>query len=140
MARAYSLDLRERVVAAVGAGHSCRSVAKTFLVSVASVVKWSQRHRRTGSARPAQIGGYRKAILLAHRDFVADRFAAVPELTLRRLQSELAKRGVKVSYGAIWTFVHAQGLSFKKNRTRKRAGPAGRRKTKSAVEKASSEH
>ena len=35
MARAYSLDLRERVVGAVAAGQSCRSVAKTFMVSVA---------------------------------------------------------------------------------------------------------
>jgi transposase len=45
MARAYSLDLRERVVMAVAAGQSCRSVAKTFMVSISSVVKWSQRHR-----------------------------------------------------------------------------------------------
>ena len=37
MTRAYSLDLRERVVAEVKAGESCRSVAKTFMVSVASV-------------------------------------------------------------------------------------------------------
>ena len=50
MARAYSLDLRERVVAAVAAGESCREVAATFKVSVASVVKWSQRSRATGSA------------------------------------------------------------------------------------------
>ena len=57
MARAYSLDLRERVVAAVVAGQSCRSVAKTFMVSVASVVKWSQRHRATGSAAAPKIGG-----------------------------------------------------------------------------------
>ena len=49
MARAYSLDLRERVVGAVAAGQSCRSVAKTFMVSVASVVKWSQRQRVVGS-------------------------------------------------------------------------------------------
>jgi transposase len=47
MARAYSLDLRERVVAAVAAGESCRKVAATFKVSVASVVKWSQRFRAT---------------------------------------------------------------------------------------------
>jgi transposase len=39
MGRAYSLDLRERVVAAVAAGQSCRSVANTFMVSVASVVE-----------------------------------------------------------------------------------------------------
>jgi transposase len=45
MARAYSLDLRERVVAAVAAGESCRRVAANFRVSVASVVKWSQRKR-----------------------------------------------------------------------------------------------
>jgi transposase len=49
MARAYSLDLRERVVAAVASGQSCRSVAKTFMVNVASVVKWSQRQRRRQS-------------------------------------------------------------------------------------------
>ena len=50
MGRAYSLDLRERVVAAVASGESCRAVAATFKVSVASVVKWSQRFRATGSA------------------------------------------------------------------------------------------
>ena len=50
MARAYSLDLRERVVGAVAAGQSCRSVAKTFMVSVASVVKWSQRQREPSPA------------------------------------------------------------------------------------------
>jgi hypothetical protein len=33
MARAYSHDLRERVVAAVAAGASCRKVASTFQVS-----------------------------------------------------------------------------------------------------------
>ncbi len=49
MARAYSLDLRERVVAA---GEPCRSVAKTF---VASVVKWSQRHRAVGSPAALKV-------------------------------------------------------------------------------------
>src|SRR5467141_2013957 len=59
MGRAYSLDLRERVVAAVAAGESCRSVAVTFKVSVASVVKWSQRFRATGSAAARKVGGRR---------------------------------------------------------------------------------
>jgi hypothetical protein len=49
MARPYSLDL-ERVVAAVAAGESCRKVAATYKVSVASVVRWSQRFRASGSA------------------------------------------------------------------------------------------
>ena len=58
MARAYSLDLRERVVAAVASGQSCRLVAKTFMVSVASVVKWSQRQRAVGSPAALKMGGY----------------------------------------------------------------------------------
>jgi len=57
MARAYSLDLRERVVAAVAAGESCRAVATKFKVSVASVVKWSQRFRATGTSTGHRAGG-----------------------------------------------------------------------------------
>jgi transposase-like protein len=50
MARPYSLDLRERVVAAVESGRRVREFASSFGVSVSSLVKWSQRYRRTGSA------------------------------------------------------------------------------------------
>ncbi len=59
MARPYSLDLREQVVAAVAAGGSCRSVVSTFGMSVSSVVKWSQRFRATGSAAAKPMGGRR---------------------------------------------------------------------------------
>jgi transposase len=59
MARVYSLDLRERVVAAAASGQSCRSVAKTFVVSVASVVKWSLRQRALGSPAARKMGGHR---------------------------------------------------------------------------------
>ena len=45
MARPYSLDLRERVVAAVESSRSDRDVASRFGVAVSSVVKWSQRNR-----------------------------------------------------------------------------------------------
>ena len=140
MTRPYSMDLRKRALSLIGKGRSVRQVAEGLEISPSAVVKWSQRQRRTGSAKPAQIGGYRRAILSDHRDFVRARFDAVPQLTLRELQSELAERGVKVSYGAIWAFVHAHGLSFKKNRIRKRARPAGRRKAKSQVAKASGAH
>ena len=50
MARSYSVDLRERVVAAFCAGASCRSVAEAFKVSPASVVKWAQLKRGHGHA------------------------------------------------------------------------------------------
>ena len=49
MTKPYSLDLRERVTERVAAGDSVRAVATIFTVSVASVVRWSQRLRRTGS-------------------------------------------------------------------------------------------
>lgn len=56
MTRPYSNDLRERVVAAVGAGQSCRIVADRFGIAVSSVVKWSQRYRATGSVSPGKMG------------------------------------------------------------------------------------
>lgn len=82
MVRSYSNDLRERVVGAIKAGDSCRSVAAQFGVPVSSVVKWSQRYRRTGSVSPGQIGGHRRRFLESHRDFILERLSQEPYLTL----------------------------------------------------------
>ena len=76
MARPDSLDLRERVVAA---GESCRKVAGRFKVSVASVVKWSQRFRSTGSAKAKRMGGSRLRSLAGERDWLLSRLAAVDD-------------------------------------------------------------
>jgi transposase len=116
--RPYSLDLRERVVGAVAAGESCRSVAKRFDVSVASVVKWSQRFRATGSAAAKPMGGHRPYALAGEREWLLARVAAEPDLTLRALLAELAARGVKVSYFAVWHFFEHEGISFKKRMAR----------------------
>ena len=89
MARAYSLDLRERVVAAVAAGESCRTVAATFKVSVASVVKWSQRFRATGSAAARKRGWQRPYAVASERVWLLARLAEKPDITLRSLQAEL---------------------------------------------------
>ena len=74
-----SNDLREHVVAAVRDGASCRVVASRLGVAVPSVVKWSQRARRTGSVAPGQMGGHRRPILEPHRDFVLARLKELPE-------------------------------------------------------------
>ncbi len=124
MVRPYSLDLRERVVSAVARGQSCRTVAATFGVSAASVVKWSQRARATGSAAAKPMGGKRPVLLAGQRAFILDRIEAIPNLSLRALAAELAERGIFVSYGAVWAFVHREGLSFKKKRASRRAGSA----------------
>ena len=121
MARAYSLDLRERVVAAVAGGESCRKVAGTYKVNVASVVKWSQRFRATGSAAAKRMGGNQPRSLAGERGWVLARLEAVPDLTLRTLVVELGARGVVTSYGSVWRIVHDAGVSFKKNSIRHRA-------------------
>ena len=118
MVRPLSNDLRERVVAAVGTGESCRSVAKRFGVAVSSVVKWSQRVRATGSVAPGKVGGHRKRVLEPHRAFIAERIAQTPHLTLHGLKDELAARGVTVSHNAVWLFLRREALTFKKNTIR----------------------
>jgi putative transposase len=108
MAKPYSFDLRKRVVGRVLAGEPVRLVAKTFDVSVSSVVKWSQRFRATGSTAAGKMGGYRPKLLVgAHRSWLLDRIVRA-DFTLRGLVGELAERGVKVDYRTVWNFVHAE--------------------------------
>lgn len=119
MVRPYSLDLRERVVAAVEAGDSCRAVAQTFRVSVASVVKWSQRKRQTGSAAAKPLGYRQERSLAAQRDWMLARIAEKPDLTLRELVAELKEsQAVETSYGSVWRLLHDEGISFKKKPAR----------------------
>ena len=118
MTRPLSNDLRERVVAAVGTGETCRSVAARFGVGVSTVVKWSQRHRATGSVAPGKIGGHRKPLLGPHRAFILERIEQEPHLTLHGLKDELAARGLKVSHNAVWLLLRREGLRFKKNAVR----------------------
>src|SRR5688500_13856549 len=124
MARAYSLDLRERVVGAVAGGLSRRRVASLFGVSVSSVVKWSQRFRATGSAAARPMGGRRRDALGEQRDWLLSRLAEKPDVTLRGLLAELAERGVIVSYYAVWHFFEREGITFKKKPPRQRAKSA----------------
>jgi transposase len=137
MPRAYSRDLRDRVVASVASGRSCRATATLFGVSVASVVKWSQRFRATGSAAPHPAGAKRPLKLAAERDWLLGRIGR-PGVTLRSLVRELAARGVRTSYGAVWLFAHREGLSFQAGGSaRRRAGPARHRPAARKVEKVS---
>jgi putative transposase len=136
MTRPYSMDLRDRAVARVLAGESVRSVALTLCISPSSVVRWSQRHRATGSALPGKIGGHKPRVLSgANRDWLLER--AARDFTLRGLVSELAERGVRVDYRSVWRFVHAEGLSFKKKRTAGRTASPKDRKAARTVEKIS---
>lgn len=126
MARAYSSDLRDRVVAAVMSGSTVRAAADRFGVSVASAVKWSQRYRATGSAAAKPRGGKKPYVLTGQREWLLARIAEAPDLTLRAVVAELADRGVSASYHAVWDFFAHEGVTFKKKPIRRRAGPPGR--------------
>jgi transposase len=139
MTRPYSLDLRERVVARVAAGDSCRQVASLFGISVASVVKWAQRKRRTGSAAARPMGRPHGCMLSRERVWLLGRIEAEPDVTLRALLVELAARGLRVSYGTIWNFFTAEGISFKKKPLRQRARPGRRRPKAHPMEEVSGE-
>src|SRR5262245_32526471 len=103
MSKPYSMDLRERVVAAVAKeGMSCRQAAARFGVSYSSAINWVARLRKTGSIEPSQIGGYKpKTISGAHHVWLVERCRAA-DFTLRGLVVELAERGVKVDYRSVW--------------------------------------
>lgn len=137
MARPYSTDLRERVAASVLAGISCRDVASTFGVSVASAVKWSQRLRATGSAAAQPMGGHRKRVLASEQGWMLMRLEECPDLTVRALAAELAERGYRVSPNTVWSLLRKAGFSFKKKPVRHRTGSPEDRTTAGAVEEVS---
>jgi transposase len=89
--RAYSTDLRERIVLAVERGdHSLRQLAQLFSVSLSFIVRLLQRQRRTGSVQPAPHGGGTPCKLDADalarlRQLVGDQ----PDATLAELRQRL---------------------------------------------------
>jgi transposase len=125
MPKAYSGDLRERVVAAVEAGEPRRAAARRFEVSVSSAIKWAARWRATGSAAAKPAGGSRSP-LEDHAELLLGLRAEQPDRTLVELRDLLAERGVASSRTAVWRFFKRRRISFKKNRAGQRAGAAGR--------------
>jgi transposase len=129
MTKPYSLDLRDRVVAAVEEdGLSRNQAAARFGVAVSTAVHWVRRYRTTGSVAPSKIGGYKpKTLRGEHAEWLIARCREKP-FTLSQLVEELRdQRGLKVDRHSVWSFVHAEGLSYKKKSVRKRAGSSRRR-------------
>jgi transposase len=88
--RAYSNDLRERIIAAVERGdYSIRQIARLFAVSLSCVVRLLQHWRRTGSVQPQpHLGASRKFDAAADarlRELVREQ----PDATLAELRDRL---------------------------------------------------
>ena len=114
MARPYSQDLRDRVVGSVARGRTCRATAALFGVSVASVVKWSQRWRATGNAAAKQMGGWRQLRLKREREWLLARIAEKPDLTLRAVVAELPNAARQRVTGRCGAFSSTRGSRLKK--------------------------
>ena len=122
MGRAYSQDLRDRVIGAAESGTSARKAAACFDVGVATAIRWVARRRNSGERSARRQGRPPGSKLDAHRDFLLAVIEAAPDTTIEELQRRLAQKGVRASTGTIWTFLDRCGLTSKKQRPK----PPGR--------------
>ncbi len=115
MARAYSQDLRDRVIDAALAGLSARGAAERFGIGEATAIVWVRRARQTGERKARKQGQPRRSKLDAHRDYLLGLIEATPDMTISELLERLlTERGVKASRALLWVFLDRLGLTFKK--------------------------
>lgn len=97
MARTLSQDLRDRVIAAIGGGMSCRAAAAHFDVSISSAIRWRRLALEYGRAVAKRRGGDRHSGRIeAHGDFIKGRIAEQRDITLIEIQARLTERDVPV--------------------------------------------
>jgi transposase len=113
---AYSMDLRERVVAAYDDGEGSQAeLASRFRVSISGIGKLLRRRRQTGSIAPKPHSGGR---LPAVGGEAADRLRAAvqadPDATLAELRGTV---GVACSVPAVHRAPSRMGITRKKSRS-----------------------
>lgn len=123
-----SEDLRVRAIeAVVRDGLSRREAARRFKVGEASVVRWVAAYKEDGRTRPLPAGTHKTSKLKPHRDWLVELRRKDNDLTLEALGERLmAAHGVAADKTMLSRFFASEGISFKKNRSRQRAGTAGR--------------
>jgi transposase len=113
MPRAYSMDLRKRVIEACDEGQTIAQVTERFKVSASFVNKLRQRRRERSTLEPKPHGGGRQPLLSpAHDEMLRALLAAQPDTTLAELREKL---GIKVHLSSLWYRLQRLGLTFKKN-------------------------
>jgi transposase len=121
--KAYSMDLRQRVLEDCDAGMETRQVAVKYRVSESWVRRLKQRRRETGETAPRPCRNGRIAGRLVHVDRIKELIGRKPDVTLRELASDL---GGRVSGQTLSRALRSLGLTLKKSPARRRAGPARR--------------
>jgi transposase len=112
-----SVDLRERVVAAVAAGASCHRAAARFGVSVSSASRWCGQATREGHVVPKPMGGdHTSQRTEAHAELILATSEQEPRLFLRELRDHLAEQGVQTSTSGLSRFFQRHRITWKKGR------------------------
>ena len=136
--RAYSTDLKERLVRAVADGQPMREAARRFGVAVTTVKRAVVQERETGSLErkpipggPRRIGNDQEALLRA-------RLAAAPDATLEEHCAWWAEQqGQQLSEATMWRAIRRLGWTHKKRHwqpvsaTRRPAPPGAKRSPRS---------
>ena len=117
MSKALSVDLRERVIAAIDEAMSCRGAAVRFGVSAASAIRWRALSRRQGDVRPGPLGGDRRSGKIEQQaEVILGLLERKPDITLAEIEAALAERGVAASSSTIWRFFDRRRITLKKSR------------------------
>jgi len=117
MSKALSVDLRDRVIAAIEDGMSCRQAATRFGVSASSAIRWRSRVRTHGHARPGPLGGDRRSGRIeGHAELILGLVERQADITLTELRSALAEQGVAVGIASLWRFFDRRRITLKKSR------------------------
>src|SRR5215470_530776 len=88
MARGYSNDLRERLVAIVQDGESAREAARLLNVGASTAIRWIERWTKTGSIAARPGTGHSRSPLKRHEQWLLALVALKaeqPGLDVRRL-------------------------------------------------------
>jgi transposase len=97
MARAYSQDLRDRVI---DAGTSAPQAAERFGVGIATAIVWTRRARETGERSARKQGQPKRSKLDAHRDYLLGLIEVEPDITIAEMRERLRSEiGVSASVG-----------------------------------------
>jgi transposase len=114
MARAYSHDLRVRVLDAVGAGLSRREAAARYRIGIATVIRWAAHAAVTGETKAKRQGRPRGSKLDADEGFLLALIEETDDITLIEIQDR--QRGVSAGLGTLWRFFARRAVTWKKSR------------------------
>ncbi len=116
--RAYSLDLRERIAAAVQSGLSQKAAADRFAVSTAAVSRYLRQHRdKAGDLSPKPIPGRARAIPVAALPALERYLKERPDTTLQQVRLWLREQHtIEVSRASVHRTLLWRGWTHKKSR------------------------